>query len=259
MEKVKSKIILLSIGICFLSNSFATTGTTTVEQNAEFQKEADKYKELYEKYQKLADEANQPNVVKNPQTKQEIVDKPTKPDLVEDANTNTSGDTTTAKSKKSDTEYKFVAEPWKGTDFGLGGTIATGDSATTNVNAMSNISYNPFERWNNKAFLNYVYSTNDKRGERAVKINKTQIRGETSWDFTKKNAVYGRINYLNDELSTYDYIFTESVGYKRKVYENDAETMRVELSAGPSFMQSKITGKDLKVNDPGFQATFDYV
>ena len=67
------------------------------------------------------------------------------------------------------------------------------------------------------------------------------------------------MTYLNDELSTYDYILTESIGYKRRVFENDAETMSIELSAGPSFMQSKVTGKDLQVNEPGFQATFDYV
>ncbi len=41
-----------------LNNSFATTIPTNKEQNIEYQKEADKYKELYEKYQKLADEAN---------------------------------------------------------------------------------------------------------------------------------------------------------------------------------------------------------
>ena len=64
---------------------------------------------------------------------------------------------------------------------------------------------------------------------------------------------------LNDELSTYDFIFTESVGYKGRVYENENKAMHIDLSAGPSLMQSRITGKDLKADrEPGFQATFDY-
>lgn len=46
-----------------------------------------------------------------------------------------------------------ITEPWKGTNFGLGGTIATGDSATTNINALANVNYKPMEKWNNKLFL----------------------------------------------------------------------------------------------------------
>ena len=77
-------------------------------------------------------------------------------------------------------------------------------------------------------FFNYVYSTNNQGKSRTVKINKSQIRAETSWDFTKIDAAYGRITYLNDELSTYDFIFTESIGYKRRVYENENKTMYME-------------------------------
>jgi len=49
------------------------------------------------------------------------------------------------------------------------------------------------------------------------------------------------------------------LGYKRRVYENENKTMYMELSAGPSFLQSRITNSQLEANESGFQATFDYV
>ena len=243
MRKINSKIIILFVGVFFLSESFATPETTTVEQNIEYQKEADKYRKLYEKYQKLADKADEEEVLEKSADKDVLVE------TTKDSSLPSKG------SEKLET----VVEPWRGTNFGFGGTVATGDSATTNVNALANVSYQPTNEWENKLFFNYVYSTNNQGKSRTVKINKSQIRAETSWDFTKIDAAYGRITYLNDELSTYDFIFTESIGYKRRVYENENKTMYMELSAGPSFLQSRIANSQLEANKPGFQATFNYV
>lgn len=256
---VFNKTTTLLILLNFLSYGLVDAQTKSDIQSTDYQKEADKYKMLYEKYQKLADKTSKEKALektKNESSKkpeEQILKKPEEPKKEIEISKKD------IPSEKDLKKAKAVTEPWKGTDFGLGATIATGDSATTNVNVMSNISYKPFEEWSNKAFLNYIYSSNDRPGERAVKINKTQLRGETAWNFTKINAAYGRMTYLNDELSSYDYILTESFGYKRRVFENAAETMNIELSAGPSFMQSKISGKDLQANEPGFQATFDYV
>ncbi len=66
------------------------------------------------------------------------------------------------KPTKDSKEPEAVAEPWKGTDIGIGGTVATGDNATTNVNALANVSYQPREEWKNKLFFNYVYSRDDR-------------------------------------------------------------------------------------------------
>lgn len=239
MRKISGEIILLFVGMCFLNDSFASTSSTDKEQSIEYQKEADKYKKLYEKYQKLADKSNEA--------------KPSK-EAVATAKTT---EATEAKPQDSQT-WEVIKDPWKGSDFGVGGTIATGDSATTNVNALIDIDYQPIERWNNKLFFNYVYSTNNSGKSRRVKVNKFQARAETAWDFTKANGIYGRMSYLNDELSTYDFIFTESVGYKRRVYENKDKSMYLDVSAGPSFLQSRVTNGQFQANEPGFQATLDY-
>ncbi|AXA33369.1 DUF481 domain-containing protein [Francisella adeliensis] len=247
-----NKKIILFVG-CFLSYGFVSADTNSDAQNIDYQKEAEKYKKLYEKYQKLADESNKKDTAKTSKAESKeavenkaIEKKPTEPVKKE---------VSTPKEIVSDA----ITEPWKGTNFGLGGTIATGDSATTNINALANVNYKPMEKWNNKLFFNYVYSRDNRAETRAVKINKAQVRAETSWDFTKLNGAYGRLTYLNDELSSYDYIFTESVGYKRRLFDNEKKTMYIDISAGPSFMQSRITGKDFQASEPGFQATFDYV
>ncbi|GMN89167.1 DUF481 domain-containing protein [Francisella sciaenopsi] len=215
----------------------------------DYQKEAQKYKELYEKYQKLAQEAKQKNYTNN----DVINSKPKKSQVKISSDNNESKDTITPE-KQFDSE--IVEKPWKGTNFGLGGTIATGDSATTNVNALLNINYNPIKPWNNKLFFNYIYSTDNRESKRSVKINKSQVKAETSWDFNKKNGTYGRLTYLNDELSSYQYIFTESLGYKRNLFEN--KSMNLSATAGPSFLQSKKVNQG-QMNGFGMQATVNYV
>ena len=256
MQKITSKTTLLLLGMSFFSNGFATT-SATANQDIDYQKEAEKYKELYEKYQKLADEVNQEKVVEKPKAREEVPEKSAKITSVEKVK----GEVVPTPAKDASKDDP-VAEPWKGTDIGVGGTVATGDNATTNVNALANVSYKPMEQWSNKLFFNYVYSTDDRKTtakDKRVKINKAQVRAETSWDFTKTNGAYGRITYLNDELSTYEYIYTESIGYKRNIYQNESKTINVSLSAGPSLMQSKITTSQVTANEPGFQGTFDFV
>ena len=226
-----------------------------INQDIDYQKEAEKYKKLYEKYQSLADEVHQKKIAEKPRVKEEASDEPTKITLVEEV-----GDRSTR--PKDLAKEKPVAEPWKGTNFGLGGTIATGDNATTNVNALENVSYKPMDQWSNNLFFIYVYSKDNRETtekDKRVKINKVQVRAETSWDFTKANGAYGRVTYLNDELSTYEYIYTESVGYKRNAYANESKTINASVSAGPSLMQSKITTSQVAANELGFQGTFDFV
>ncbi|WP_119327841.1 DUF481 domain-containing protein [Cysteiniphilum halobium] len=150
-----------------------------------------------------------------------------------------------------------VANPWKGTSFGLGGSIVTGNSAATNYNGNANISYNPIIPWKNTLVMSYLYNRDDMPDGKGVKTNKFQATGTTSWNFDKNNGIYGRINYLNDQLDTYTYILSESIGYQRQLYSND--TMSLTSSIGPSLTQQKVKDTGEFSNALGAQGGLDYV
>ncbi|MBK2125777.1 DUF481 domain-containing protein [Fangia hongkongensis] len=148
-----------------------------------------------------------------------------------------------------------VAEPWKGTNFGLGGSMTTGNSAATNYNANANLSYTPIVPWQNTLTMNYNYSRDDTADN--VKTNKFQAFGKSAWNFDKNNGVYGSINYLKDQLDTYVYVVTESFGYQRLLYGNDKMTLSV--LTGPSLTQQQVQNSGEFTNSFGWQSGLDYV
>ncbi|MDA0911692.1 MAG: DUF481 domain-containing protein [Proteobacteria bacterium] len=150
-----------------------------------------------------------------------------------------------------------VADPWKGTSFGLGGSIVTGNSAATNYNGNANISYNPIIPWQNTLVMSYLYNRDDMPDGKGVKTNKFKALLTTSWDFNKHNGVYASLNYLNDQLDTYSYVLTESAGYKRQIFNFD--NMSLNTTLGPSLTQSKVKDTGETANALGMQSTLNYV
>ncbi|WP_119343953.1 DUF481 domain-containing protein [Facilibium subflavum] len=150
-----------------------------------------------------------------------------------------------------------VAEPWKGTSFGLGGSMTTGNSASTNYNGNANLSYTPIIPWQNTLTMNYLYSRDDRDNGDGVKTNKFNAFAKTSWNFDKNNGIYFSVNYLNNQLDTYSYILTESLGYLRQLYSND--NMTLSVSTGPSLTQQKVKQTGEFSNAVGWQSGLDYV
>ncbi|WP_395946692.1 YdiY family protein [Caedibacter taeniospiralis] len=150
-----------------------------------------------------------------------------------------------------------VAEPWKGTSFGLGGSVVTGNSAATNYNANANLSYQPIVPWQNTLVMSYLYNRDDMPNGKGVKTNKFQGTITSSWNFDKHNGIYGRVNYLNDHLDSYSYILSESVGYKRQLFTS--AVMSLSATVGPSLTQQKVKDTGEFSNALGAQGGIDYV
>lgn len=148
-----------------------------------------------------------------------------------------------------------VAAPWKGTNFGLGGSMTTGNSAAINYNANTNIVYKPIMPWNNTLTMSYLYNR-DNSGAGSVKTNKFQGLAKTAWNFDKNNGVYGSINYLNDQLDTYKYVLTESIGYQRELFSRNKMTLNA--TTGPSLTQNKVKSTGEATNAFGWQTGLNY-
>ena len=160
---------------------------------------------------------------------------------------------TTQKTKKPNLA---VSAPWKGTNFGLGGSVITGNSATINYNANTSIVYKPILPWNNTLTMSYLYNR-DNSGAGTVKANKFQGLAKTAWNFDKNNGIYGSLNYLHDQLDTYKYVLTESIGYQRELLR--LSKMTLNATTGPSLMQSKVKSTTETVSAFGWQTGVNYV
>ena len=150
-----------------------------------------------------------------------------------------------------------IVEPWKGTSVSFGGGIVTGNSAAINYNSSANISYNPIIPWQNTLIMSYLYNRDDVANGKGVKMNKFQVKIKSSWNFNKNNGVYSQINYLNNQLDTYTYILSESVGYQRKLYSSDS--MSFDTTIGRSLTQQKIKEIGKSSNALGAQVGLDYL
>lgn len=205
-----------------------------------------KYKKLAEKYKKIAEQQNDI-------TQKEEDGVISTENGVEDKATPVQ---TTSKNSKEDKET--INNPWKGTSIGLGGSIVTGNSATTNLNAGVSIIYKPIEKWQSSLLFNYLYSHDDNVSDTSgVRVNRAQLSANTSWNFDKINGVYGSLNFLRDELDVFSYVLMESLGYKRVLYKNN--NMSLNITAGPSLTQNKLASTGQFSNGIGAQSGLQYV
>ncbi|ASG68945.1 hypothetical protein fh0823_23710 [Francisella halioticida] len=241
---IKKNIVILFAFLCFTTSLDAITKQGAMEKYLEYNK-------LAEKYKKLAEQSD------NTTNKEQDKHIPTK-DNVEAKAESSSTKLKQVTLKDNKKEEKKDNSPWKGTSIGLGGSIVTGNSATTNINVGININYKPTEQWQNNLLFNYLYSHNDTVSDKSgVRVNRAQLNAKTSWDFDKVNGVYGNLNFLRDELDVFNYVFMESAGYKRVLYKSD--DMSLNLTAGPSLTQNELISTGQFSNGFGGQSGLQYV
>ncbi|MED7788052.1 DUF481 domain-containing protein [Francisella sp. 19X1-34] len=257
----KKFIIMLFAFLCFSTPLEAITKQEAMQKYLE-------YKKLAEKYKKLAEQSDE-----TAKKEQDKVTPTTKANVEEKAESKKATQTTLKDNTKKkeaaskpnqeilkDTKKddKKDTSPWKGTSIGLGGSIVTGNSATTNLNVGININYNPSEQWQNNLLFNYLYSHDDNVSDKSgVRVNRAQLSAKSSWDYDKRNGVYGNLNVLRDELDVFNYVFMESAGYKRVLYKND--DMSLNLTAGPSLTQNQLNSTGEFTNGFGAQSGLQYV
>ena len=151
----------------------------------------------------------------------------------------------------------LVKLPWKGTNIGIGGSLTTGNAATTNYNTNINLSYNPIIPWKNTLDVMYLYSRDNNSNTNNIKTDKLQSIGQVSWNFDKSNGIYSSINYTRDKLDTYTYVIIESIGYLRQLYAD--LNMELNNTLGPSLTQQKIRDSGQSSNAVGAQYQLNYL
>jgi putative salt-induced outer membrane protein len=131
---------------------------------------------------------------------------------------------------------------WSGTgEAGL--LMTTGNSETDSVNAKAGLKY---EKGHLLAEVGAaaLYSSEETEidGEKEDKVSaeKYNYNAKLGYKFDPVNYVFVNGDYEDDRFSGYDYRTTYSVGYGRKVIDND--TVKFDIEIGPGYRYDRLEG-----------------
>jgi len=112
---------------------------------------------------------------------------------------------------------------WKASaEFGLVDT--SGNSQTTTINAKLNAVHESLE-WRNRFTAEYLSASDDV----GTVARRTVGQAATNYKLDERNYLFGNLRYENDEFAPYDYRYSETVGYGRRMRW---KTQRLDLEIG---------------------------
>lgn len=115
----------------------------------------------------------------------------------------------------------------------LGYVSTTGNTETDTLNAKASAETER-EKWRHKIEITALQSSDDT----GTTAEKYTLTGQSDYKLKKPNYLFANINYEEDKFSGYEYQVTESIGYGRRVVENEKTTLDLEI--GPGARQSKL-------------------
>ncbi len=116
--------------------------------------------------------------------------------------------------------------PWVG-KASLGYLATTGNSESTSVNASTEISYES-GKWKHTADAIALGSKDDVD----TTAEAYQLGWKTDYSIREFDYLFGEVRWQKDKFSGYDQQLSESVGYGRRVLNNDKHMLNVEVGVG---------------------------
>lgn len=116
--------------------------------------------------------------------------------------------------------------PWSGTAT-LGYLATSGNSENSNLNTGFEINYTP-NQWAHQVEARAIYATeSNTTSAEAYRLGWKSERNLTDQDF-----LFGRLNWRKDRFSTYESQFSQTVGYGRRLLEQEKHILNIELGVG---------------------------
>ena len=116
--------------------------------------------------------------------------------------------------------------PWDG-KVTLGYLATSGNSDSLSVNAGAEVGYTT-GRWRHLAEASAVGAQQEE--ETTAEAYKAVWNSEYS--FSETDYLFGRVRWQKDKFSGYDQQVTESIGYGRRILDNERHTLNAEVGAG---------------------------
>lgn len=109
--------------------------------------------------------------------------------------------------------------------FGYQGT--SGNSETTSTNASTELVWG-YQRWTHTVVASALGA--DDNGQTTAEAY--NLGAQSDFSLSDVSYLFGRFNWDKDKFSGYDQQTTETVGYGRKLIDNDVQAWNVEVGAG---------------------------
>ena len=127
--------------------------------------------------------------------------------------------------------FVFAAEPESAHQFdgsvNAGMTFSSGNNDSEDINFGFNLNHN-YHKLENRLVFSAVNSEqdNERNAERYY------IDGQSRYNYTDKNYVYGQITFDKDIFSGYEYRVSEVLGFGRRIHNSDKLSIDAELGLG---------------------------
>jgi len=126
--------------------------------------------------------------------------------------------------------------------------MTSGNSETDSVNAKLGLKYEK-DHLLGEVNLGALYRSettevtdenNIKRKEDKVSAEKYNYSAKVGYKFNPANSIFVNGDYEDDRFSGYDYKTTYSIGYGRKMIDND--TVKLDIEIGPGYRYNRTNG-----------------
>lgn len=116
--------------------------------------------------------------------------------------------------------------PWAGKAT-LGYLATSGNTENSNLNSGFELSYSPGE-WKHLFEAKAVNAAEDD--ETTAEAYEAAFKSERN--FSESNYLFGKLNWRKDRFSGYDTQFAQTVGYGRRLIENERHKLNAEIGVG---------------------------
>lgn len=138
----------------------------------------------------------------------------------------------------ADTEKeKAKHRVWKGS-VELGITATTGNTKSKNINAKADV-IREKNKWRHHIHLSALNASN----QGATTAERYYAKGDSRYSITKHNYLFGLVTYENNRFSGFHYNVTDTLGYGRRLVNNDSVRLDLEIGAGSRELKIIGTGQ----------------
>ncbi len=123
-------------------------------------------------------------------------------------------------------EEEAPASPWAGTAT-LGYLATSGNTENSSLNSAFEISYTTGD-WQHLFDVSAINSTEDN----ATTAEAYAAGWKSERQMSEVNFLFGRLNSRKDRFSGYDTQFSQTVGYGRRILNNEKHSLNGEIGAG---------------------------
>lgn len=129
---------------------------------------------------------------------------------------------------------------WKG-NVQMGITATTGNTKTKNINFKADVTREK-NRWRHHLHLSALNAST----KGTTTAERYYAKANSRFSFTKHNYVFALVTYENNRFSGFHYNVTNTIGYGRRLIDNDSVNLDLEVGAG---------SRELKIIDSGKSET----